>query len=555
MRLSLEEIRKILTESSAELLNDKAYLLTLFKNMKDLYLHSEGSDLSLVPDLEGLEIDKIKAIIFDFLKLMGPRLQDKMYSQSWLIERMRALGYEANPAGVCYGLSTMAMQAFLAHDMEIFNQRLQLIYDTPLERFKSERLQSTGEMVDILAFFDGIVLNQSPEPYVHLFSEEKKTLFQDSEKTMSLTLPLALDLAEKKPEKIGSLQGIFDKKRLASYLSFLKEHLGHDSFSLILNNVFHAVNLNYDSTNGRWLLVDPNDLPGVEYTHAELLTEAIMFDFGMGEIYMTSDIYTSSSPAKLDVLAFVCEYNDTLMIEIMLNLNQDMPSDEAFRQAIKNNNIQAIKLLMNKKCPSETSLLDAIHMNNKQAVQLLLTRVIPTDVSIKAAILTNDIEILLHFSMAGVSPTEAMLAEAVERDLMIPVYLFIQRVAPTEKIIEGAMSRYALKASSQTDNLDLIQLLLDHFEPTQETLKHACCHPDLLTLVLKKVKPTEETLRYAVEEGWGRSHPEVLTMLKAQMHPTCFHAIALKTHQFFKPEGKKRLDNTPDPVDTPSKRQ
>ena len=60
-----------------------------------------------------------------------------MKGQLWYINRMKTVGYSIHDGGHCFGMSHMAMQAFLAEDMQTFNDRLSVIERTPVEDFET----------------------------------------------------------------------------------------------------------------------------------------------------------------------------------------------------------------------------------------------------------------------------------------------------------------------------------------------------------------------------------------------------------------------------------
>ena len=138
-------------------------------------------------------------------------------------------------------------QAFLAGDIGTFNQRLLDIHDTPMvpmsdfsSDFRNLRLQQqeyldagntteankiNDKIVDFLAFFNGIIITQDPEPFVDLFSDDNKTIFQKSTKTQSLTLPVALSAANKEPVEVATFTGAYSKDELIEFFSLLQSNL------------------------------------------------------------------------------------------------------------------------------------------------------------------------------------------------------------------------------------------------------------------------------------------------------------------------------------------
>jgi hypothetical protein len=69
-------------------------------------------------------------------------------TQSWIMDRMMALGYSPKGKGICYGLAILAMQAAIIGELHVFIKRLQLLKNIPvnelpdhMEKLKTMRLQ------------------------------------------------------------------------------------------------------------------------------------------------------------------------------------------------------------------------------------------------------------------------------------------------------------------------------------------------------------------------------------------------------------------------------
>lgn len=230
-------------------------------------------------------------------------------TQGWYIRRMKAVGYKINPGGMCFGMTHMAIQAFLADDMKTFNQRLQIIKNMPIDDFENDyaKLRARQEqfisenktldadkicanIIDISAFFDGVALYQDSEK---LFTDNIKS--QDALKIMPVLRPVRLDKKGKEPVMIESIFGNYDKADLITYISTLQNHLNKYSFSLHLSASRHAASLHFNHKTKQWLFIDPNKLPGVEYDDSALLAEALLsayWEDGTQGFIMRTNIYT-----------------------------------------------------------------------------------------------------------------------------------------------------------------------------------------------------------------------------------------------------------------------
>ncbi len=292
-----EHMRNLLDSSPNELVDQMLVKLNAdiddtISIIKNDIQHDERDGSMKLNDV----IHKMVDILTD---LIDKHKKHTMLSQFWYLSRMKALGYEIESEGMCFGLTHMAMQAFLSDDLKTFNERLKKIYEMPLNDFKEDfselrkkqqQLIIEGRtddafvinqsIVDTLAFFDGISLYAQTGKYRDMFSG--KVLDQDALKTMQVTLPVSLDTKEKTPAVVSVIHQLYDKKKFMGELTTLQNKLGEDSFSLTLflfpdmvGSAGHAINLNYDCNAKQWLLIDPNLLPGIESDDLDVLTDAI----------------------------------------------------------------------------------------------------------------------------------------------------------------------------------------------------------------------------------------------------------------------------------------
>lgn len=281
--------------------------------------------LAAIKDASKIDPDQtaeLTRLISDVLLHSAPMLGLVPTNQAWLTERMRACGYSEGidiSRGVCYGIAHMALQAYLAKDMARFYTRLRTIYNATLMEcvpdeqgqilagFK-KRLTDEGQdpdhinqqIIDIQAFFEGVILNQNPDKYNDFFVDEHRAaLIQQGKRTMQGTLSLALD--KNKPVFVSAWSGAYDKQELVTYLTLLQQRLGHNqSFSLQLMSNLHETNLNYDHHTQQWLFIDPNQLPGTIYTSPASLAGAILkshFSVQSQGLVMQTELYTCESDA------------------------------------------------------------------------------------------------------------------------------------------------------------------------------------------------------------------------------------------------------------------
>jgi hypothetical protein len=249
-----------------------------------------------------------------------PDLDYTLSNQDWFMERMAAVGYNPDKRGQCFGMANMGMQAFLADDMSTFDARLESIAKISVQAFKHDFKQLkikrqdylddgntkradeiTAMIINTWAFFDGIALYQTPTDHKPIFRDEEHNtgeavLGQDEARTRNVVLPATLDA--KAPAKISTYSGSYTPFELTTHLKALKRNLGEHSFSLLLGGVQHAINLNYNAKTKRWLLIDPNRLPGVEYMHEDLLSKALIAGFHQEKgLVIETSLYARHSDA------------------------------------------------------------------------------------------------------------------------------------------------------------------------------------------------------------------------------------------------------------------
>jgi hypothetical protein len=364
MRLSWVELQLKL-EAYLQKKDDKA-LKEILENVRALNqsyatkpLHFDGIN-NTIDELFALlahapvvseEIQQLVRVLKDHIELViKVKITPLMFEQSWYMDRMKALGYKITGNGECYGLSFMAIQAFFAHDLDTFNQRLQTIWKIPVAHFENDfavlrakRQQCLAEghadeahvidqiIIDLYAFFDGIALHQNPT--IHLPDEINQPIAkqQDIRKTMPTLMPTRLETSENKPAVCAIFTSNYSKIDLKNYFDLLKQHLGKNDFALqligVVANTMHAITVTYDSKTKLWLLVDPNNLPGEAYIDSTYLANAlfdfyianargILREFGlvtlssimMGTTLLTSTVHQASMRSQFDKMDTTAEW-------------------------------------------------------------------------------------------------------------------------------------------------------------------------------------------------------------------------------------------------------
>lgn len=251
----------------------------------------------------------------------------KKLEQTWLIDRINALGYSSGL--ICFGFAHMAMQAMLANDMETYNQRMQMLYDVPLEEFHNQNITHTHAQVlnalqsrlkkskiseeeqrkildSIPAYFEGILLYHGSTAYKDFFSPE--TSVYDQEAPLTIPLVQSLSLEDKGGiEQLEIMSGNYlssaQNDELLQYFVVLRSHLHPLSLAvkhpipLCLSGRGHAITVGYDAKENTWLLCDADDA----------FTKKLQKDFDIAEAVRDSlgDGYLQESLKKDNLVSTI----------------------------------------------------------------------------------------------------------------------------------------------------------------------------------------------------------------------------------------------------------
>ncbi|MFZ4076948.1 MAG: ankyrin repeat domain-containing protein [Legionellaceae bacterium] len=548
MVLSIDEIISILKEQAESLVHDP---IRFFELQIDISQHIADSacciDKTILEQLMALKIPSIETTnskkelttqILSFAQALEASYQASLlHGQGWFIKRMKALGYNADSEGMCYGLSSMALQAFLAEDIETFNERLNRIHelsehdfkqyelrlmqkDEPLESgilyletcsdgslaytlkknegfltasMSLEELANLGisnlivpltdevidklllpklkdilnltsnkghtdynyiglkekqqhylregkviqaeeiqkNIIDISAFFDGLILHQSPKLFPALLSDNNKTKHQNTEKTLTLTAPASDTYSI---VHVASNTGSYSVDELETYLSCLETHLGQHPIGLILSSTGHAMNLNYDPTQKLWLLIDPNHLPGVKYTQTHALAKALLSGYeGSAEgLVMRTALFTTNKhhDALCDAFSTMSQQPQWKALHALskekINQTFDIDHISQLSYAIKYNEIDWLKQALDLTQPSETDLRLAAYFNHLEMLNLLIKKRQPPSDLLTTACKDGQYQ-LVKVLLKKIKPNTSMLKKAYQKGDHKLIRLFMEK--------------------------------------------------------------------------------------------------------------------------------
>ncbi|MDF1797294.1 MAG: ankyrin repeat domain-containing protein [Coxiellaceae bacterium] len=251
-----------------------------------------------------------------------------------------------NVDGCCFAISDLAIKAHSADELSRFIDRVHALNcieplrlslfladlkkliaryvdfekglgESPFAKYELSivrvRLQQLRDFhTNLWGFFDGVVLMQVPErfPQVILGSDNKHDdrLRQSERPAAAITRPIAV-AENKQAVKFADRVDMYRQTHFAEHLRVLVESLvvdNDDDFSVAIGIYKHEIALHYSAANDRWLLQDPNALPGQVFMNtyagrlvlAATLYRQIKAFAGDGVVCFESHLYAKSKKAK-----------------------------------------------------------------------------------------------------------------------------------------------------------------------------------------------------------------------------------------------------------------
>ena len=192
-----------------------------------------------------------------------------------IIDQIRGYGLNANPRGVCLGLTGAAMQANLTGEIELFNKRLELLNQIPIERFNEDSLPKEIQRLrenyknDDLAqqalstvepFLQTVFIIAQLEDVNYLLPREERANTQDINKAFKLTSPSLLD-KRGGITKLASFSNFSNFSEIVNFFQNLHSQVSKMkaplSFMIGISN--HAISFNYNPVTKSWYYFDANE--------------------------------------------------------------------------------------------------------------------------------------------------------------------------------------------------------------------------------------------------------------------------------------------------------
>lgn len=219
--------------------------------------------------------------------------------QEIFIELMHAFGLPHYEDGTCGGIALMAVQSFLAEELNVFDERCfyvnnkrarsvvpadsaqELANDVKnihatiaLKKQLNLPIQLTNEekkLLDIESFCHGTALAQGPARYPSVFS-----MFVP-QRDVNTIAPFVV--SKRLEEQGGMVQadawsGIYNNAELEAYLALLRKAAKskQEKLAMTIGDINHRTALCYDPKRDTWHYIDPNELPSVSIKGSDYLT-------------------------------------------------------------------------------------------------------------------------------------------------------------------------------------------------------------------------------------------------------------------------------------------
>ncbi len=274
-KIDLQDCDIVIPEVSEEKYN---LFLAAFTQRNEL-LGNMLRDVRVRKARDGVRIDKVAQLVASSSSFFNS--QPQQLTHTHLISHLVKLGYRFNEEGVCFGLSSMAIQAALLGEEQVirFNRRLNLLAsltpDALVENVTQAReevkklgkappSEETRQWLEIQAFFDDLMFYQQPYHYRDWY-EERKAPAQSLKQTAPLVLSTALE-GQGGIREIGDFIGAYSKQELKDYFTSFQTSIENDQaitnpVSMQLKSSTHAISITWSPTIKHWLFADANKLP------------------------------------------------------------------------------------------------------------------------------------------------------------------------------------------------------------------------------------------------------------------------------------------------------
>ncbi len=190
------------------------------------------------------------------------------------VDKMRALKYQSDPYGICFGIAYTGALSLLADNADYFNKifidTINLT-DAELETLKNKRVgqskaKLTEKEIDILALCDSVELLHVPSQYKKIFNVgDNEIVTQTQLRALGWLAGKKLKEQQLEVKKAEEISNVYTLAELTENLAALKRSVIDTNctqpFSLVLTSFDHAVTIKYDKRRDTWFLIDAGRMP------------------------------------------------------------------------------------------------------------------------------------------------------------------------------------------------------------------------------------------------------------------------------------------------------
>jgi hypothetical protein len=305
-----------------------------------------------------------------------------------LIDCAKKLGYSPNDEGICYGFSMRWIEASILGVQDKFYKRLQKIYKLnkllssgyPIDKIQHSPIWK-NQLLDIRAFFDSLMLYQSPDHYPEVLGQE---LVQDNvtdvSKIASSEAIMQLGgLLQTHPIKYGSFQSHDLQNFLQEIENMAREVNYQDPLCIrcCLSSSIgkHSVCLIYHPKSNDWQFMDVNQM-NMGKTHFNLSNISDELPFDRYETFYAQLVLPHQNHAE-ELITKIAQLEKLNVKKPDETISK--PQDSLLFTAIKFNDAEVLTKLLNQienpnitRENGITPLIDAVLQNRDHLVKILL---------------------------------------------------------------------------------------------------------------------------------------------------------------------------------------
>lgn len=286
------------------------------------------------------------------------------FSQSFLLDAAKFLGFATCTDGICAGVTQMAIQAGILREFRTFDARNNQLFDiwsrlTEINRLTNNnpgshpRYESAYKLaisqlhrIDYLAYFNGIVLNQSPHRQPGFINFITQFMPMEIAKiSASIDLMALGGLVQ-----IEHYLAFYNELDLQIFFSSFAMHKCDHVLAFGISCKTHRIAVFYDGKDKSWRFFDPNSLRFININLLELVTKifSIYTKDDEKELAFSIRLYTAKkyAPEVSAITAALRNYKTFHDLNVVPHFTQQTADkNDLLHLAVKYNHIEKIREL------------------------------------------------------------------------------------------------------------------------------------------------------------------------------------------------------------------